>query len=146
MDQIDTINQIMKETGEQTESVLLRQLVDEALAARHKKSESLPFIEQSNNESGDRLHTIESLLMRLVRQGDTSLRIQDVCLALVQDALAEAYATHRISWEFGAVPRLSDEGIAVNEIERRFKLQADQAKDFAYGLAEQIKQSQESAE
>jgi hypothetical protein len=34
MDQIDTINQIMKETGETTESVLLRKLVDEALAQR----------------------------------------------------------------------------------------------------------------
>lgn len=146
MDQIDTINQIMKETGETTESVLLRQLVDEALAARRNKSESLPSIEESDNEFGDRLQTMETLLMRLVRQGDTSFRIQDVCLALLQDVLAEAYATHRISWEFGAVPRLRDEGIAVNEIERRFKLQADQAKDFAYGLAEQIKQSQEPAE
>ena len=146
MDQIDTINQIMKETGEKTESVLLRKLVDEALAARCKKSQSLPLIDESENESGDRLHTMETLLMRLVRQGDTSLRIQDVCLALLQDVLAEAHATHRISWKFGAVPRLREEGIAVNEIERRFKLQEDQAKDFAYGSAEQIKQSQESAE
>ena len=47
MDQIDTINQIMRETGETTESVLLRKLVDEALAARRKKSQSLPLIEQS---------------------------------------------------------------------------------------------------
>src|SRR4026208_791022 len=85
MDQIDAINQIMKETGEKTESVLLRKLVDEALAARRKKSESLPLTEESDNEFGDRLHTIESLLMRLVRQGDTSFRIQDVCLALLQD-------------------------------------------------------------
>jgi len=65
----------------------------------------------------------KTLLMRLVRQGDTSLRIQDVCLALLQDVLAEAYATHKISWEFGAMPRLCDEGIARNEIDRRFKLQ-----------------------
>jgi len=144
MDQIDTINHIMEETGETTESVLLRTLVDEALAARRKKSQSLPLIQESDNESGDRLHTMETLLMRLVRQGDTSLRVQDVCLALLQDVLAEAHATHRISWEFGAVPRLCDEGISVNEIERRFNLQADQAKDFAYGLAERIKQSQES--
>src|ERR1044072_1963796 len=146
MDQIDTINQIMKETGEKTESVLLRKLVDEALAARRQKSQSLPLIEESENESGDRLQTMETLLMRLVRQGDTSLRIQDVCLALLQDVLAEAHATHRISWEFGAAPRLRDEGIAANEIERKFKLQSDQAKNFAYGLAEQIKESQEAAE
>jgi hypothetical protein len=37
-DQIDTINQIMRETGEKTESVLLRKLVDEALAARREKT------------------------------------------------------------------------------------------------------------
>ena len=146
VDQVDAINQIMKETGERTEAVLLRQLVDEALEARRKKSQSLPLTYESDTEFGDRLQTIESVLMRIVRQGDTSLRIQDVCLALLQDVLAEAHATNRISWEFGAVPRLRDEGIALSEIERRFKLQADQAKDFAYGLAEKIKQSQESAE
>lgn len=72
MDQIDTINQIMRETGEKTESVLLRKLVDEALAARREKNESLPLIEESDNEFGDRLQTIEGLLMQLVRQGDTS--------------------------------------------------------------------------
>lgn len=145
VDQVDAINQIMKETGEKTESVLLRKLVDEALEARRKKSQSLPLIEESDNEFGDRLQRIESLLMRLVRQEDTSLRIQDVCIALLQDVLAEAHATHRISWEFVAVPRLRDEGIGGNELEHRFMLQVDQAKDYAYGLAERIKQSQESA-
>lgn len=143
MDQIDTINQIMKESGEPTESVLLRKLVDEALAARRKKNQSLPLIDESDNECDSRLHRIETLLMRLVDQGDTSFRIQDVCLALQQDILAEAHATHRISWEFGAVPRLRDEGISVNELAQRFQLQADQSKDYAYGVAEQIKESQE---
>jgi hypothetical protein len=143
MDQIDAINQIMRETGETTESVLLRKLVDEALAARRKKNQSLPLIEESDHEFGDRFHTIESLLMRLVRQGDTSLRIQDVCLALLQDVLAEAHATHKISWDFVAAPRLRDEGIGVNELEHRFTQQADQAKGYAYGLAQRIKQSQE---
>lgn len=31
--------------------------------------------------------------MRLVGQGDVSFRILDVCLALLQDVLAEAHAT-----------------------------------------------------
>ena len=146
VDQVDAVNQIMKQTGETTESVVLRKLLDEALEARRQKSLPLPPTEQSHNKSGGSLEIIEGLLMRLVRQGDTSLRIQDVCLALLQDVLAEAYATHRISWEFAAAPRLRDENIPRNEIERRFKLQADQAKNFAYDLAEQIKQSQESAE
>ena len=145
-DQIDTISQIMKETGERTESVLLRKLVDEALDARRKKSQSLPLTDRADSEFGDRLQTIESLLMRFLRQGDTSLRVQDVCLALLQDVLAEAHATCRISWEFVAVPRLRDEGVGVNDLEDRFRLQTDQAKNYAYGLAERIKRSQGSPE
>jgi hypothetical protein len=144
LDQIDTINRIMRETNEKTESVLLRKLVDEALEARRKKGQSLPLSEESDNEFGSGLQTIESLLMRLVRQGDTSLRIHDVCLALLQDVLAEAHATRRISWEFVAVPRLHDEGISASELEPRFRLQTEQAKDYAYGVAEQIKKTLET--
>jgi len=146
VDQVDAINQIMKETGEKTESALLRKLVDEALEERRKKSQSLQLIGESENEFGGRLQTIESLLMRLLREANISFRIQDVCLALLQDVLAEAHATHKISWEFGAVPRLRDEGIGMQDLEQRFLLQVDQARDYAYGQAERIKQSQEAPE
>jgi hypothetical protein len=146
VDQVDAINQIMKETGERTESVLLRKLVDEALEARRKKRLSVPLTEQSDLETGERLQTIENLLMRLVRQGDTSLRIQDVCLALQQDVLAEAHAALRVSWESLVMPQLREKGIDGNESEQRFMLQMDRAKDYAYGLAERIKQSQEAPE
>jgi hypothetical protein len=40
------------------------------------------------------------------------------------------------------MPRLREQGVDVNESERRFVLQADQAKDYAYGLAERVKESQ----
>ena len=143
VDQVDAINQIMKDTGERNESALLRKLVDEALDVRRKKSQSAPLIVKSDN-AGVRLETIESLLMRLVRQGDVLFRIEDVCLALLQDVLAEAYATRRLLWESLVLPQLRDAGIDVNELERRFVLQGDQAHDYAYRLAVQIKESQES--
>lgn len=143
VDQVDAINQIIKVTGETNESALLRKLVDEALDARRKKSRSAPLSEESDN-AGVRLETIESLLTRLVRQGNTSLRVEDVCLALLQDVLAEAYATRRLLWESLVLPQLRDAGIDSNELERRFVLQDNQAKDYAYGEAERIKQSQET--
>jgi hypothetical protein len=143
MDQVDAINQILKDTGERNESALLRKLVDEALDTRRKKSQSAPPIEKADN-AGTRLETIEILLMRLVRQGDISFRILDVCLALLQDVLAEAYATRMLLWESLVLPQLRDAGVHVNELERRFALQTDQAKDYAYGRAEQLRQSQES--
>jgi len=142
VDQVDAINQIMKDTGERNESALLRNLVDEALDARRKKSKSAPLTEQDS--AGVRLETIESLLMRLVRQGDVSLRIEDVCLALLQDVLAEAYATRRLLWESLVLPQLCGAGIHVDELESRFALQREEARSYAYGLAEQLRQSQES--
>ena len=144
VDQVDAINQMMKDTGERNESAILRKLVDEALDARRKKSRSAPLTEESDS-AGVRLETIESLLMRLVRDGDVSLRIEDVCLALLQDVLAESYATRRLLWESVVLPQLRDAGIDARELERRFVIQEDQAKDYAYGLAERFKQSQETA-
>ena len=80
VDQVDAINQMMKDTGERNESALLRKLVDEALDARRKKSQSAPLSEKSDNARG-RLETIEILLMRLVQEKDVSFRMHDVCLA-----------------------------------------------------------------
>ena len=143
VDQVDAINQIMQDTGDKNESALLRKLVDEALDARRKKIRSAPLTEESDY-AGVRLETIESLLVRLVRQGEISLRIEDVCLALLQDVLAEAYATRRLLWESLVLPQLRDAGIDSNELERRFVLQDNQAKNYAYGEAERIKESQET--
>jgi len=122
VDQVNAINQIMNDTGDKNESALLRKLVDEALDARRKKNRSAPLTEESDS-AGVRVETIESLLMCLVRQGDVSLRIDDVCLALLQDILAEAYATRRLLWESLVLPQLRARGIDSNELERRFALQ-----------------------
>ena len=111
VDQVDAINQIITDTGERNESALLRKLVDEALDARRTKRESAPLLIEKSDDAGVRLETIESLLMRLVRYEDVSLRIEDVCLALLQDVLAEAYATRRLLWESVVLPQLRDAGI-----------------------------------
>lgn len=145
VDQVDAINQIMKETGERTESVLLRKLVDEALEARRTKRLSVSVTELDNDVAG-RLQSIESLLMRLVEQGDVSFRIQDVCLALLQDVLAEAHSTRRLSWESVVTPQLREKGIDASELEHQFMLQVDRGREYAIGVAERIRESQESAE
>jgi hypothetical protein len=144
VDQVNAIDQIMEDTGERNESAVLRKLVDEALDARRKKRQSDPLTEKSDNASV-RLKMIENLLMRVVRQGDVSFRIEDVCLALLQVVLAEAYATRRLLWESLVLPQLRAEGIDENELKRRFVLQEDRAKDYAYGEAARMKQSQETA-
>ena len=49
--------------------------------------------------------------MRLVGQGDVAFRVQDVCLALLQDVLAEAHASGRLSWERFVMPQLQEKGV-----------------------------------
>ena len=66
-------------------------------------------------------------------------------MALLQDVLAEAYATRRLLWESLVLPQLRDAGIDLNELDGRFVLQEEEAKAYAYGLAERIRQSQETA-
>ena len=142
VDQVDSINQIMKETGERTESALLRQLVDEALEERRKKRSLAYVIEESDNKFDGRLEVIEGLLMRIVRHGETSLRILDLCLALIQDAYGEAYATHKLAWNSLEIPQLRAQGVDAKQFEDRFALRRAQAKDYAYGEARRLKKSQ----
>ena len=145
VDQVNAINQIMEDTGEKNESAVLRKLLDEALDARRKKRQSDPLTEKSD-DADVRLKMIESLLMRLVRQGDVSFRIEDVCLALLQVILAQVYAIRRLLWESLVVPQLRAKGTDEDELKRQFVLQEERAKNYAYDKAVRIKQSQETAE
>src|SRR5437899_2439450 len=85
VDQLDAISQIMDETGEKAESVVLRKLIDEALTARRIKTSQTAVLEPPLVQGfGETLQIVQTLLLKLVRQQETSLRIQDVNLALLQ--------------------------------------------------------------
>jgi hypothetical protein len=142
MDQLDAINQIMEKTGEKSESAVLRKLIDEALAARHMEVAQAELAESQPKGLDDAIQTVQTLLLRLIRQGETSLRIQDVSLALLQDTLAEAYAARKVSWSL-AVPGLAENGLSPAEIAKRFDHETGDAKNHAYGVAEEIKKSQD---
>jgi len=142
VDQLDAINQIMAETGEKSESAVLRKLIDEALVTRRLKGSQAEPTEAQPTGVGDALRNIQTLLLKLVRQGETSLRIQDLNLALTQDTLAEAHAGRKASWTLAA-SNLREQGLGGSEVARRFDKETDNAKNYAYGVAEEIKKSQD---
>jgi hypothetical protein len=140
LDQLDAINRIMEETGEKSESAILRKLIDEALAARHVTAAQPTGIESPSGKGAtEALETIQTLLLNLVRQGETTLRIQDVSLALIQDTLAEAHAGRKVSWSL-AVPGLRDDGISSEEITKRFDEETVDARNYAYGIADEARE------
>jgi hypothetical protein len=141
-DQVDAINVIITKTSEK-EATILRKLVDEALTARRLKEAGIESEESSPSEGiAEVVQTIQTLLLKLVRQGDTSLRMGDVSLALLQDTLAETRAGRKFAWD-RAVPQMRDEGLSSGELTKRFERETAEGKRFAYGVAKAIKNDQD---
>ena len=151
VDQEVQIRALMEATGAQKEAPLVRQLVDEALAARRRKSvqrDDSDVVEQPPPPSQDlseTLQAIETLLLKIVGQGETTFRIQSVSLELLQETLAEALAGKVSLWEFLLKPSLKDKGRSEWEIDRLVNAQDDHSKSYAYDLAQALKKELDSA-
>ena len=118
-DQVDAIDQIVKESGTK-EAIVLRKLIDEALAMRSRNAANQELAANATTESKhDTLRAIQDLLVRLVEHAEKSMRIQAVELALLQDTLAEARAGRKVSWEQFA-SKLKERGLSAKDLYQRF--------------------------
>lgn len=136
-DQVDAIDLIVKDTGV-SESIVLRKLVDEALVARRRQIADEEVLKAESDNVKSRGHSaVEEVLLRVLKQNATSLRMQDITLALVQETLVEARAGRSVGWKHLA--RLFEEQrLTPNEIDKRFCDDTEAAKDFAYGVAQEL--------
>lgn len=140
-DQVDHINRLVAQSGE-NEATVLRKLIDEALIARRRKVADEELGTKAAGESrAETLQAIQALLIKLVRQGETSLRVQDVSLALLQDMFAETRAGRKAAWELIA-SGLKEKGMSNAEVKKRFDGETDEARNFAYSTAKEIKRQQ----
>jgi len=142
-DQVDDINRLVYESG-QNEATVLRKLIDEALAARRRKAadDELAGAGADQISIADRLAGIEHFLIRSLQQSDTSYRMLDIILALTQDSLAESRAHRKRTWN-QLVPSLKERGLSTKDIARKFEEETDEGKDFAYGVARDLKKEQD---
>lgn len=140
-DQVPAIKQIMEETAQESEAPVLRMLIDEALWARRRKAAGIQSAQQSTpvKELEGNLQTIQELLLKLIRQSENSFRVECVNLELLQEALAEARAGRIGLWENVAGPALREQGKTPEEIASLFETRTKEGQDFAYGLAEEIR-------
>jgi hypothetical protein len=141
-DQAVQVQAIMESIGAKKEAPVLRILVDEALAARRRKSvdRRVPEPPADSMDIAETLHTIQTLLLKLIRQSDTALRAQDIGLILLQENLAETRFGRKVLWNRLEVPSLLQTGMLPAEIDERFAAELSVAQDAAYGLAEEISQ------
>lgn len=143
-DQAIQVQAIMESVGEKKEAPVLRILLDEALAARRRKSVDprSPEPSQPTLDLNEVLQTIQMLLLKLIRQNDTALRAQSISLVLIQETLAEATGVRKIVWNRLEVPPLTEAGLPPREIVERLASGISEAKDQAYALAHEITQKQ----
>lgn len=131
---------IMESTGEKKEAPVLRILVDEALAARRRKIHDRSASESTTDlmDLKETLETIQTLLLKLIGQADTTLCAQDVTLKLIQENLAETRLGRKVLWNRLEVPSLLQTGNSTGEIDHRLTAELGDAQDSAYGLAAEI--------
>ncbi len=140
VDQATQMQAIMEATGTK-EAQLVRQLLDEALAARRRKSVQSAEPEQPppTQDISETLQTLQTLMLRMIGQGERTFQMQSVSLELQQEAIVEARSGKMNVWKFLVAPGLSDKGKSTGEITGLFDGQNEDAKDYVYGLAEEIK-------
>lgn len=147
IDQVASINQLMEQNGHKSEAALLRDLIDEALALRRRKQ--LPAITSlspvSRDQSGEALQTFETLLLRIIDQGDRSLRAQSINFLLHQESFARMCGQHKLLWLTLVAPDLREQGLTTPEIDARFNEQTEESKEYAYTLVEQLVREQPSS-
>jgi hypothetical protein len=138
-DQVDAIDQLVKKSGTK-EAIVIRKLIDEALAARSRKASGHDGTATGPADTGT-LPAIQTLLIQLVEHAEKSMRIQDVMLALLQDSLAEARAGRNVSWEH-FISRPTERGLSADGLRRKFDDDTAEARDFAYRTAKDIMDNQ----
>lgn len=138
-DQWAQIQAIMEGMRAQKEAPVLRELLDEALAARRRKFGRQEQEEQTATLNlEDVLETIRMLATKLLRESKTCLRVDGVNLGLLQETLAEARAGRKCVWERLVVPSLRERGYSAEEISNLFDEDTARSEDFAYALAQEI--------
>src|SRR5882724_923352 len=100
MDQVYQVRAIMEATGALKDAPVIRELLDEALGARRRKALGISDSEEPPGQgTTETLHTIQTLLLKLIRRGDLVFRGQNVGLSLLQEALIEARAGREVGFE-----------------------------------------------
>jgi hypothetical protein len=147
LDQAHQIQAIMESTGATKDAPVMRELLDEALAARRRKAAGLaPEASPAVQGLAESLQNIQTLLLKLIAQGQTSLKVQGLSLELLQETLAEAGVGRAVLWNDIVVPLLIGRGMTTDDIARHLADQTGKAKNHAYTLAEEIRNSQLTAD
>lgn len=85
--------------------------------------------------------TVQTLLLKLIRQNETGLRAHGISLVLLGN-VGRSNGQPKDRRNRLEVPPLLEAGLPLREIDERLASEISEAKDHAYALAEEIRQRQ----
>jgi len=145
MDQLYQVRAIMEATGAVKDAPVIRELLDEALGARRRKQAGIYDSEEPpRQEINETLHTLQTLLLKLIKREDLVFSRQSLGLRLLKEAVIEARAARKIVFEELVEEKWIAKGKTKETMSNFFDLQTRQAKDYVDAVAAKIKQELEA--
>jgi hypothetical protein len=143
MDQVYQVRAIMEATGAVKDAPVIRELLDEALGARRRKQAGIYDSEEPpRQEITETLHTLQTLLLRLIGHEDLLLRNQRVGTKLLLETFVEARTGRALAWEELIERPLMQKGRTKQDLTNYFDMTTRYAKEFAVELLEKIEKEE----
>jgi hypothetical protein len=143
MDQVYQIRAIMESTGAVKDAPVIRELLDEALGARRRKVQGITDSEEPPGQGmAETLHTIQTLLLKLIKRGELVFRRQTVDFKLLREAVIEARAGREVAFEELVAESFMEKGHTRESINNYFDMKTGVAREYVNGLVQTIQKEE----
>jgi hypothetical protein len=147
MDQVYQIRAIMEATGAVKDAPVIRELLDEALGARRRKALGITDSEEPpGQDTAETLHTLQTLLLRLIKREDLVFRRQNLGLKLQRETLIEARAGREVSFEYLVETPWMEKGKTKETMSNFFDMKTRYVKEYVDSMVEKIKRELDAEE
>ena len=147
MDQVYQVRAIMEATGAIKDAPVIRELLDEALAARRRKAAGITDSEEPpGQEITETLHTLQTLLLKLIRREELILKRQSVGLRLSKETVIEARSGREILFEELVEKPWMAKGKSKETMTNFFDMKSRSATEYVDGVIAKIKRDLEAEE
>jgi hypothetical protein len=145
MDQTYQIRAIMEATGAVKDAPVIRELLDEALSARWRKAAGITdWEEPPGQEITETLHTLQTLLLKLIQREELVFSRQSVGIRLLKEAVIEARSGREIVFEELVEKPWIVKGKSKETMNNFFDMKSGHAREYVDGVIAKIKRDLEA--
>ena len=126
---------------------VIRELLDEALGARRRKALGITDSEEPpGQDTAETLHTLQTLLLRLIKREDLVFRRQRLGLELQRETLIGARAGREVSFEYLVEIPWMEKGKTKETMSNFFDMKTRYVREYVDGVVAKIKRDVEAGE